>query len=127
MRKWPDLAAELYEQVDKSLKARARLVDGGKPSEEGLSFFDPTILADIPIGAPAYHEELFGPVATIFRIKNKEQAIALANDSEFGLGASIWSEVREKAEDLANKIESGSVFINSIVASNLNLPFGGIK
>ena len=89
--------------------------------------FNPTILTDIPTTAPAYSEELFGPVATIFKVKNETDAIALANDSEFGLGASIWSEDKEKAEKLASKIESGAVFINSMVASNPHLPFGGVK
>ncbi|REG90646.1 NAD-dependent succinate-semialdehyde dehydrogenase [Algoriphagus antarcticus] len=123
----PDLAAELYAQIDKSVKAGATLLFGGEQPEEGSSLFHPTILSDIPTSAPAYSEELFGPVATIFKVKNEEDAIALANDSEFGLGASIWSENKEKAEILAGKIESGAVFINAMVASNPHLPFGGVK
>ncbi|PZX56508.1 NAD-dependent succinate-semialdehyde dehydrogenase [Algoriphagus chordae] len=122
-----DLAEELYKQVDKSIKAGATLLYGGEKSEEGSALFQPAILADIPTTAPAYYEELFGPVATIFKVKNQEDAIALANDSEFGLGASIWSEDKEKAEHLASQIESGAVFINSMVASNPHLPFGGVK
>jgi len=123
----PDLAKELYDQVDKSVKAGATLLYGGEKPEEGSTLFHPAILTDIPTTAPAYSEELFGPVATIFKVKNETDAIALANDSEFGLGASIWSEDKEKAEKLARKIESGAVFINSMVASNPHLPFGGVK
>ncbi|SFT97981.1 succinate-semialdehyde dehydrogenase / glutarate-semialdehyde dehydrogenase [Algoriphagus locisalis] len=123
----PDLAEELYSQVDKSVKAGATLLFGGEKPEKDSARFQPTILTDIPTAAPAYSEELFGPVATIFKVKNEADAIAMANDSEFGLGASIWSEDKEKAEQLASKIESGAVFINSMVASNPHLPFGGVK
>lgn len=123
----PDLAKELYDQVDKSVKAGATLLYGGEKPEEGSALFHPVILTDIPTTAPAYSEELFGPVATIFKVKNEADAIALANDSEFGLGASIWSGDKEKAEKLAGKIESGAVFINAMVASNPHLPFGGVK
>ncbi|WP_191321979.1 NAD-dependent succinate-semialdehyde dehydrogenase [Algoriphagus aquimarinus] len=123
----PDLVEELHNQLDKSVKAGATLLYGGNKPEEGSALFQPAILTDIPTSAPAYYEELFGPVATIFKVKNEEDAISLANDSEFGLGASIWSEDKEKAENLAGKIESGVVFINSMVASNPHLPFGGVK
>ncbi|SFB21133.1 NAD-dependent succinate-semialdehyde dehydrogenase [Algoriphagus aquimarinus] len=123
----PDLAEELYNQIDKSVKAGATVLYGGDKPEEGSALFQPAILTDIPTSAPGYYEELFGPVATIFKVKNAEDAIALANDSEFGLGASIWSEDKEKAENLASKIESGAVFINAMVASNPHLPFGGVK
>lgn len=123
----PDLAMELYDQIDKSVKAGATLLMGGKEPEEESSLFQPTVLTDIPTAAPAYYEELFGPVATLFKVKNEDDAIALANDSKFGLGASIWSEDKEKAEQLAAKIESGAVFINAMVASNPHLPFGGVK
>lgn len=123
----PDLATELYTQLDNSIKAGAKLIYGGEAPEENSAIFHPAILTDIPTNAPAYSEELFGPVATIFKVKNEEDAIALANDSEFGLGGSIWSENKEKAEELASKIETGAVFINAMVASNPHLPFGGIK
>lgn len=123
----PDLAKELYQQVDKSVKAGATLLYGGEKPKDDSAIFHPTILTDIPTSAPAYYEELFGPVAMIFKVKNEGDAIALANDTEFGLGASIWSEDKEKAEELAGKIESGAVFINAMVASNPNLPFGGVK
>ncbi|WP_425635966.1 NAD-dependent succinate-semialdehyde dehydrogenase [Algoriphagus yeomjeoni] len=123
----PDLAKELYTQINESVKAGATLLLGGEEPDEDSARFQPTILTDIPTNAPAYYEELFGPVATIFKVKNEDDAIALANDSEFGLGGSIWSENKEKAEELASKIETGAVFINAMVASNPHLPFGGVK
>ena len=123
----PDLAEELFEQIQRSIDAGAKLLFGGEKPEEGSANFQPTILADIPTVAPAYSEELFGPVATFFIVKNEQDAIALANDSEFGLGASIWTKDLEKAESLAAQIESGGVFINAMVASNPHLPFGGVK
>ncbi|MCS5490328.1 NAD-dependent succinate-semialdehyde dehydrogenase [Algoriphagus limi] len=122
-----DLAFELYEQVEKSVKAGAKILLGGKKPEKGKALFEPTILTDIPKDAPVYSEELFGPVASIFKVKNETEAIALANDSEFGLGGSLWSQDLQKAEKLAAEIETGAVFINSLVASNPHLPFGGIK
>ncbi len=123
----PDLAEDLYQQVENSLGAGATLIYGGEKPDKGSALFSPTILADIPTPSPAYREELFGPVATLFTVKNEEDAIALANDTEFGLGASIWSQNIEKASALAGKIESGAVFINAMVASNPHLPFGGVK
>lgn len=122
-----DLASELFDQVQKSIEKGAKMVIGGKKPELGKAFFSPTIITDIPSESPAYSEELFGPVATLFSVKNEEEAIALANDSEFGLGSSIWTKDLKKGEFLASKIESGAVFINSMVASNPHLPFGGIK
>lgn len=122
-----DLAFELFEQVEKSVKAGAKIILGGKKPEKGKAFFEPTILTDIPKNAPAYSEELFGPVASIFKVKNEEEAISLANDSEFGLGGSLWTQDLKRAEKLAKKIETGAVFINALTASNPHLPFGGIK
>lgn len=123
----PDLAEELYEQVQKSVKLGAKILLGGKKSEAGSAQFTPTILTDIPENSPAYSEELFGPVATIFKVKNAAEAIRIANATEFGLGASIWTTDLAKGESLAAEIESGAVFLNSIVASQPALPFGGIK
>ncbi|NVJ84804.1 MAG: NAD-dependent succinate-semialdehyde dehydrogenase [Algoriphagus sp.] len=122
-----DLALELYEQVEKSVKAGAKILLGGSKPEKGKALFEPTILTNIPKEAPAYSEELFGPVASIFKVKNEAEAIALANDCEFGLGGSLWTEDLEKAEKLATQIETGAVFINALTASNPHLPFGGIK
>lgn len=122
-----DLAEELHEQVQKSVKLGAKILLGDKKSEAGSAQFTPTILTDIPENSPAYSEELFGPVATIFKVKNAAEAIRIANATEFGLGASIWTTDLAKGESLAAEIESGAVFLNSIVASQPALPFGGIK
>lgn len=123
----PDLAEELYEQVQKSVASGAKIHLGGSKPEKGSARFEPVILTEIPKDSPAYSEELFGPVASVFKVKSVEEAIQLANDSEFGLGASLWSQDVKKAEKIAESIESGAVFINSLVASHPHLPFGGIK
>lgn len=123
----PDLAAELYEQVKQSVDLGAKILLGGQQPKEGSAEFFPTILTDIPENSPAYSQELFGPVATIFKVKNAPEAIKIANSTEFGLGASLWTKDLEKGEAFAAKIESGAVFINSMVASQPALPFGGIK
>ncbi len=122
-----DLAKDLYEQVKKSVDKGAKIRVGGKKPEKDSPHFEPTILTDIPKDAPAYSEELFGPVALMFKVKDAEEAIDLANDSEFGLGGSLWSGDVKKAEKIAERIETGAVFINSMTASNPHLPFGGVK
>ncbi|MFC5192109.1 NAD-dependent succinate-semialdehyde dehydrogenase [Algoriphagus aquatilis] len=123
----PDLAQELYNQVEKSKLMGAKVILGGmKPNSESAQF-SPTILTDIPASAPAFSEETFGPVASIFKVKNEEEALSLANATEFGLGASLWTSDLEKGEKLASRIESGAVFLNAMVASHPALPFGGIK
>lgn len=123
----PDLAEELFQQVQKSIDLGAKVVLGGIAPKKGSARFAPTILTDIPVNAPAYSEELFGPVACVFKVEDEEEAIKLANSTEFGLAASLWSKNQSHAEELAEKIESGAVFINALVASNPFLPFGGIK
>ena len=123
----PDLAQELYMQVEKSEMMGAKVILGGCKPSSGSAAFEPTILIDVPASAPAFSEELFGPVAAVFKVKNEQEAISLANDTEFGLGASLWTSDLEKGEKLASRIESGAVFINSMVASHPALPFGGIK
>ncbi|QDH80828.1 NAD-dependent succinate-semialdehyde dehydrogenase [Echinicola soli] len=123
----PDLAMELYEQVEASIQKGAEVILEGIKPEEGKAFFKPYILGNLSSEMPAYREELFGPVASVFKVKDETEAIAIANDSDFGLGASLWTKDPEKADQLSRKIESGAVFINSMVASNPYLPFGGIK
>jgi succinate-semialdehyde dehydrogenase/glutarate-semialdehyde dehydrogenase len=115
------------QQVQKSLAAGAKLLTGGKRIDRPGFFYEPTVLTDIPRGSPAYREEIFGPVACFFRARNATEAIQIANDSLFGLGASAWtSDVTEK-ELFARELEAGMVFINSLVASDPRLPFGGTK
>jgi succinate-semialdehyde dehydrogenase/glutarate-semialdehyde dehydrogenase len=123
----PDLAAELYQQVRETVALGARVLIGGKAPEPGSAFFEPTVLADIPKGSPAYSDELFGPVASLFKVGSAKEAIALANATEFGLGASIWTANLSRGAELAALVESGAVFLNAQVASHPMLPFGGIK
>lgn len=123
----PDLAAELYQQVRETVALGARVLAGGKAPESGSACFEPTVLENIPKGSPAYSEELFGPVASLFKVASAAEAIALANATEFGLGASLWTADLARGEALAANLESGAVFLNALVASHPMLPFGGIK
>lgn len=122
-----DLVEELQEQVEKSIKKGAKLVLGGERLYDEGAFYSPTILSDVKPGMPAYEEELFGPVAVILIAKDEEESIKLANDSRFGLGGSLWSKDIKKAEQIVRKIETGSVYINQLMASHPAVPFGGIK
>jgi succinate-semialdehyde dehydrogenase/glutarate-semialdehyde dehydrogenase len=115
------------EQVQKSIGAGANLLTGGKRIDRPGFFYEPTVLADIPRGSPAYREEIFGPVACCFRVSDADEAIALANDSAFGLGATAWTNEEAEKELFARELEAGMVFINSMVASDPRLPFGGAK
>ncbi len=122
-----DLLNELEFQVRHSVECGAVILCGGKRvNNEGL-FFEPTVLSNVKKGMPAYDEEIFGPVASLIKVKNEEEAIEVANDTKFGLGASLWTQDIDKAKYLAGKIEAGSVFINGMVKSDPRLPFGGIK
>jgi len=105
----------------------ARLLTGGKPVERTGTFYQPTVLSDVKKGMKVYDEETFGPVAAIIPVRNVEEAIAVANDSPFGLGGSVWSQDLDRAEWVARQIESGAVFINGMTKSDPRLPFGGIK
>ena len=122
-----DAVTSLHADVEKSISAGARLLTGGRPTVGGGFFYQPTVLTDIPKGSPAYAEELFGPVASIFRIKNIEEAIHLANDTRFGLGASAWTSDANEQDRFVNELEAGMVFINQMVASDPRVPFGGVK
>jgi succinate-semialdehyde dehydrogenase / glutarate-semialdehyde dehydrogenase len=119
--------ASLHADVRKTIEAGARLLTGGKPVERPGNFYRPTVLTNIPKDSPAYREELFGPVASIFRVKNADEAIRIANDSRFGLGASAWTNDKSEEERFINELETGMVFINQMVASDPRVPFGGVK
>lgn len=123
----PDLAEELHEQVTQSIAAGAEVVLSGKAPEKDSARFNPIILTSIPETAPAFSEELFGPVASVFKVKDQKEAIRIANSTEFGLGASVWTKDLEKGSEIAAQIDSGAVFINAMVASHPWLPFGGVK
>ncbi len=122
-----DAVKGLHADVQKTVSAGARLLTGGNPVDRPGSFYAPTVLANIPKDSPAYREELFGPVASVFRVKNIDEAIQVANDSRFGLGASAWTNDPAERERFANEIEAGMVFINQMVASDPRIPFGGVK
>jgi succinate-semialdehyde dehydrogenase/glutarate-semialdehyde dehydrogenase len=122
-----DLLENLQRQVDESVQAGARIIAGGKRLNRPGNFYPPTILAEIPKDSPAYNEELFGPVASIFVVDSDDEAISLANDTEFGLGASVWTQSEEKTVRFAKEIQSGNVYFNTIVKSDPRIPFGGIK
>ena len=122
-----DLRNELDTQVRNSVKLGARVLLGGKPLDRRGYFYAPTVLAGVDAGMPVHDEEVFGPVAAVIRARDAEHAVAVANNTRFGLGASIWTLDTGKGEDLAAGIESGAVFINGLVKSDPRLPFGGIK
>ncbi len=119
--------ADLDRDVKKTIEAGAKVLTGGKPLERPGNFYAPTVLTNIPKGSPAHNEELFGPVASVFRAKDVDDAIRIANDSRFGLGASAWTNEDKERERFINELESGMVFINKMVASDPRLPFGGVK
>ncbi|PZO44159.1 MAG: NADP-dependent succinic semialdehyde dehydrogenase [Pseudanabaena frigida] len=123
----PQILAELDLQVKATVDAGAKVLAGGYRLPEKGNFYAPTILADIPLGAPPYQEEFFGPVASVFRVKNLAEAIALANSTSFGLGASVWTNDLQEQELAIEQIEAGAVFVNGMVKSDPRVPFGGIK
>ena len=118
---------DLDKQVRASVKAGARLLTGGKRLDQPGFFYAPTALADIPENAPAYREELFGPVASIFRVASIHEAIRVANDTSFGLGSAVWTNDGAEQEMFVRELDAGQVFINGMVASDPRLPFGGVK
>ena len=122
-----DAVPSLEADVQKTVAAGARVLTGGQRLARPGYFFAPTVLTDIPKDSPAYREELFGPVASIFRVRNMDDAIRVANDSRFGLGASAWTNDPAERERFINELEAGMVFINKMVASDPRLPFGGVK
>jgi succinate-semialdehyde dehydrogenase/glutarate-semialdehyde dehydrogenase len=122
-----DLRDSLHQQVEESVKRGAKLLLGGEiPTGKG-AFYPPTMLTAVEKGMPAFDEETFGPVAAVIRATDETDAVRIANDSTLGLGASLWTQDRGRAERLAAEIEAGSVFVNGVVKSDPRLPFGGIK
>jgi succinate-semialdehyde dehydrogenase/glutarate-semialdehyde dehydrogenase len=121
------VAAELQDQVNQTVKLGARLLLGGNRLSRSGFFFAPTVLTNIPAHSPAYDDELFGPVASIFRTDDIEEAIRVANSTSFGLGASAWTNDEKERERLIDQLDAGMVFINGIVASDPVVPFGGTK
>jgi succinate-semialdehyde dehydrogenase/glutarate-semialdehyde dehydrogenase len=122
----PGIVRDLERQVRASLDAGARLVTGGRRLDRVGNWFAPTLLADAPPGSPAHDDELFGPVASLWRVPDLDAAIRLANATQFGLGASAWTS-DDEAERFASELAAGSVFINGMVASDPRFPFGGVK
>ena len=118
---------DLLKQVDGAVAEGAKVVMGGKRIDRPGAFMQPTILTDIKPGNPAFREEFFGPVALFFRVKDEDAAIALANDSDFGLGGSVFTKDIERGKRVASRVETGMMFINNISWSDAELPFGGIK
>ena len=122
-----DLLENLHDQVRRSVAAGARLLTGGSRMPRKGYFYEPTVLAGVMPGMAAFDEETFGPVAAVIAARDVDDAVQLANQSRYGLGASIWSADGEAAAKLAARIEAGNVFINGTVKSDPRLPFGGIK
>jgi succinate-semialdehyde dehydrogenase/glutarate-semialdehyde dehydrogenase len=117
----------VHEQVQKTIAAGAKLLTGGNRIHGPGFFYEPTVLVDVRKDSPAYREEVFGPVASIFRVRDAGDAIQLANDTTFGLGSSAWTNDREEQKLFASELDAGMVFINAMVASDPRLPFGGVK
>jgi succinate-semialdehyde dehydrogenase / glutarate-semialdehyde dehydrogenase len=121
-----DLRDEVHGQVQRSVAAGARLLLGGVPGQGG-SHYPATILDHVVPGMPAYHEELFGPAASILRARDDDDAVRIANDTDFGLGASVWTTDKARGEAVARLLQAGATFVNAIVRSDVRLPFGGTK
>ena len=114
-------------QVRKSVEAGARVLTGGEPMERDGNFYPPTVITDIPEDSPAYREEIFGPVASLFKVEDIDEAIRVANDTSFGLGSSAWTNDPQEQERFINEIEAGMVYVNRMTESTPEIPFGGAK
>jgi succinate-semialdehyde dehydrogenase/glutarate-semialdehyde dehydrogenase len=115
------------DQVQKTIAAGAKLLTGGNRIHGSGFFYEPTVLVDVPKESPAYREEVFGPIAAVFRVGDAHAAVELANDTIFGLGSSAWTKDREEQKLFVSELDAGMVFINAMVASDPRLPFGGVK
>jgi succinate-semialdehyde dehydrogenase/glutarate-semialdehyde dehydrogenase len=123
-----DLRDELHDQVQRSVEKGAKILLGGEKPKGSGAYYPVTVLDDVSPGMPAYEEELFGPVAAIIKVKDEAEAIEVANDTNFGLGAAVFSKDEKRAEEIAaTKMEAGCCFVNEFVKSDPRLPFGGIK
>ncbi len=122
-----DLRDEIHEQVKKTVNQGGRLILGGEIPDSDGAYYPASILADLKPGMEAFDNELFGPVASVIRAKNEDEAIELANNSQFGLGSGVITKDKKKGEKIARMLEAGSSFVNKLVVSDPRLPFGGIK
>src|ERR687885_652511 len=122
-----DLGGSLADQVERSVARGAHAVVGGNPLNGKGYFYAPTVLDGVKDDMPAFREETFGPVAAVIRARDADDAIRIANDTEYGLGSNLWTRDTRRAKELARRIEAGNVFINGMVASDPRLPFGGVK
>ncbi len=118
---------DLDRAVRESVAAGARILTGGRKLVGPGNFYAPTVLADVPRGCPAYTDELFGPVASLFRVRDLDEAVEVANDTRFGLGASVWTADERERDRFIRDLESGIVFVNRMVSSDPRVPFGGVK
>ncbi|MFC7074643.1 NAD-dependent succinate-semialdehyde dehydrogenase [Halovenus rubra] len=123
----PDLMAELHEQVQQSVDAGATVLTGGEPLDRDGAFYPPTVLTNVPEGCPADAEETFGPVASLYKVEDEQEAIQKANDTRYGLGASLWTADRDRGRRLARDIDAGCVYVNEMTKSDPRVPFGGIE
>ena len=123
----PQIVNDLDEQVKKAVASGARVLAGGKKLDRPGNFFEPTVLVDLDVNAPVSCEEIFGPVAMLFRVNDIDEAIRIANATQFGLGSAAWTNDADEQSRFIEDIEAGSVFINGMVASDPRLPFGGVK
>jgi succinate-semialdehyde dehydrogenase/glutarate-semialdehyde dehydrogenase len=121
------IVGELDDQVQRAVAGGGRLLAGGQRVNSPGNFYEPTVLADVPKSCPVYYEEIFGPVAMLFRAKGIDEAIEIANDSDFGLASSVWTNDEAERARFIGEIEAGAVFVNGMVASDPRLPFGGVK
>ena len=117
----------LLGQIDTAVKAGAKVLLGGQRIAGPGSYMQPTILTDIAPGNPAYRDEFFGPVVSFYRVHTEAEAVALANDSDFGLGGSVWTKNETRGKRVASRVEAGMVFVNNLDWADADLPFGGIR